>query len=306
MNSEKKKFLPLVLTEEQTQDLEKLAGIAFSPEKIALYFGIPEDDFMHEFNQQDSQIKYHYDKGLIESSAKIGTGNLTRAKDGNLTSIAQHSKDMLLQRIEISKKRNLYAQDDLEYQKLKELIEQGKESDIPADQLEYFEKLDYIRSLYNKYESKNFIIHAVSMKWPDLSRRRISKLISETLNFFYIDNDVKIQAYQKIYADLLDNMGKVCMDSNDFETARRCYADAAKYRGVGSDKKEGIPKELLDRRPVFFTIHAKDVGIQKESRHAIAEFIDSLPINQQEKNLARRDAQIDDVEFILLPEDDEN
>lgn len=306
MNSGKMKYLPLDLTSEQITDLEKLAGIAFPPEKIAMYFGIPEDHFMNEFNDPESKIRYHYDKGLLQSTADVNKGTLKRAKDGNLSSIAQLGKDLYQQKLSASKKRRMFDSEKHNYEQLQAFIEEGEIRDIPADQLEYFEQLDYIRSLYGKYESKSFILNAVQVKWPKLSKLSVNKLFSESLNFFYLDNEVKIEAWQNIYADQLDNMARICFDMNDFETGRRCLNDAAKMRGVGSEDKSRIPKDLFDRKPVFYTIRPEDVGIRRVSRVKIGQFIDELPILEKDKMRVKRDAGVEDVDFELVEENVEN
>jgi hypothetical protein len=306
ISKSKVQSVALRLTDEQFEDLEKLAAIAFAPEKIAMYFGISETVFMEEFNKADSKIRFHFEKGVLQSVAKINMATLSRAKDGNLTSITQLAKEMQLQKVEISKKRRMYEVENKNYEKLQNLVEHGQVQGIPTQQLEYFEQLDYIRCLYNKYESKSFILHAVQLKWPELSKYKINKLFSDTLNFFYIDNEVKVEAYQNIYADFMDNMARICFDINDFETARRCTLDAVKIRGVGSDKKDVIPKEMMDRRPVVYTIKPTDVGIHVESRYKLAEFIDALPINSKEKLNAKRDAKIEDIEFTLMEEDEKD
>jgi len=306
MNSGKMKYLPLDLTPEQITDLEKLAGIAFPPEKIAIYFGIPEDQFLEEFNNSDSKIRYHYDKGLLQATADVNKGTLKRAKDGNLSSIAQLGKDLYQQKISASKKRRMFDAEKHNYEQLQAFIEEGEIRDIPADQLEYFEQLDYIRSLYGKYESKSFILNAVQIKWPKLSKLSVNKLFSESLNFFYLDNDVKVEAWKNIYADQLDNLARICYDINDIETARRCLNDAAKMRGVGSDDKSRIPKEFFERKPVFYTVRPEDVGIHRESRLKLQKFIEDLPILEKDKLRVKRDAGIEDIEFEEINEDVEN
>jgi hypothetical protein len=303
MNSVEMKSLPLELTPEQIADLEKLAGIAFTPDKIATYFGIDHDVFLKEFNDPTSKIRHHFDKGHLQAMADVNKGTLKRARDGNLTSIAQLSKEWWLQKLEASKQRRVYTDEKENYEQLQAYIQTGQIGDIPPEQLEYFEQLDYIRCLFGKYESKGYILNAVRLKWPNLSKFQSNKLYNESLNFFYLDNDVKVEAWQNIYADYLDNLAKICYDMNDFETSRRCTMDAAKLRGVGSEKKDHLPPEFYDRRPVFYTIKPEDVGMARENRHKIKQYIDSLPIMEKEKNRAKRDALVEDIEFDLMPDE---
>ena len=164
----------------------------------------------------------------------------------------------------------------------------------------FYEQIDFIRCLYNKYESKSYIINAVVVQFPKVTKYEATKLYYECLNFFNLDNQVKVEAWANIYADRLDNMARICYELNDFETARRLTMDAAEMRGVGKQQENKIPDELLDRRPIFYTSKIEDIGVQREDRYKLAEYIDNLEVPEKVKNRLKRDAQIEDVPFEIL------
>jgi len=300
------------LTNEQLKTIEQLGGLHYSPEKIAMYLELDKNEFISAFNttENDPQyhsgnIRYHYDRGLLLAQTEVDKANLKRARDGNLTSVAQFKKDVTIQNFENAKRRILYQDDKNQLEQLKGLIERGEIRNLPAPMVEYFEQIDFIRSLYLRWESKPFIVNAVALKWPYLNKVKISKIYNETLNFFYLDNEIKVEAWRNIYAERLDNMAALAVEMNDLEEARRCLNDAAEIRGVNKDQPPQIPEELLDRRPVLYTIDIQRLGIPKVDRSKLASFIENLDLSEPEKQKYRRDAMIEDVPFELEIEENE-
>lgn len=291
------------LTPEQYKSIETLASINYSTEKIALYLGVDHIEFIRDFSLPGSKTRHHYDRGQLITQVEIDKSTLKKAKDGNLTSIQQWKKDSLVQKLENRKKEILFDQERNDYEQLQALVERGEVRNLPAHLVEYYEQIDFIRSLYNKWQSKNYIINAVTLKWPKISKYQVGILYNDTLNFFNLDNKVKVEAWAEIYADKLDNMAILAQEMNDLETARRCLTDAAEMRGVGKEKPMEVPQEFYDRRPVLYTTKLKDIGIPEPNRLKLAEFIDALDITEGEKVKIRRDAQVEDIPFVLFSED---
>lgn len=95
------------LTEEQIKTLEQLAGINYSPEEIAMYFGIDEDLFMQWFNEPIFALKYHYKRGKLMAKAIIDIALLESAKTGNITAAQMVKKAISAKEHEDFKKRML-------------------------------------------------------------------------------------------------------------------------------------------------------------------------------------------------------
>lgn len=95
------------LTEEQIETLEKLAGINYSPEEIAMYFGIDEDIFLQWFNEPIFSLKYHYNRGKLIAKATIDIALLDSAKTGNITAAQMVKKAITAKEHDDFKKRLL-------------------------------------------------------------------------------------------------------------------------------------------------------------------------------------------------------
>lgn len=183
------------------------------------------------------------------------------------------------------------ALDNVKYDKLQSYIMTGNRENIPDDLIEYMSHLELVRSMYDKYASKTAIIKILRSPAYGYTEYSARKLFFEALNFFYADNGVKREAWGNIYADKLDNLALLAIESDDWEGARRCLADAAKLR-MGEEQKTEIPAELLDRRPVFYTLNPEDVGLPgRVNRHKLAAWIDNLPdIDASDRKRIHRDA----------------
>lgn len=69
--------------------LEKLAAIGYTPEKCAMFFDVPVDQFMYFYMLFESKLKYHYDRGLLYHKALEGMTMLSDAESGENITNAQ-------------------------------------------------------------------------------------------------------------------------------------------------------------------------------------------------------------------------
>lgn len=72
-------------------ELEKLAAIGYTPDKVAMYFRVPQGEFMYYFMLEGSKLKFHYDRGILYYQAKDGMSMLEDA-DQNAAQAARLDK----------------------------------------------------------------------------------------------------------------------------------------------------------------------------------------------------------------------
>ena len=70
-------------------EYERLAGIGYRPEQIAMYYKIPQKDFLWYFHLIGSPLKYHYDRGQLLQQAKEGLAMADAARTGENVTQAQ-------------------------------------------------------------------------------------------------------------------------------------------------------------------------------------------------------------------------
>lgn len=100
-------FFPL----NKVEELEKLAAVGYTPEKVAMYFGINEEEFMMEFIRQGSRVRYHYDRGILVNEAKEAIEMQTGANEGNVTQSQRLDKRRYQLRFEQLKERICYGKE---------------------------------------------------------------------------------------------------------------------------------------------------------------------------------------------------
>lgn len=96
---------------DKVEDLESLAAIGYTPEKMAMYFDVHPHLFLDEIEREDSQIKYHIAKGILQNEAEEAIETQKAAKGGNATQAQR-----------LDKKRY-----QLKFEQLKDEIVYGKE-----------------------------------------------------------------------------------------------------------------------------------------------------------------------------------
>ena len=79
-------------TEEQIQCIEELSGLNYTIKQVAMYFNLPAEDIYAEYENSDSQFRYHYDRGQLFNQAQVGKKLLEGAKNGNITAASIYHK----------------------------------------------------------------------------------------------------------------------------------------------------------------------------------------------------------------------
>ena len=70
-------------------EYQRLAGIGYTPEKIAMYYNIRCDEFISYFMRIDSPLRYYYERGQLLQQAKEGMNMANAAASGDNTTQAQ-------------------------------------------------------------------------------------------------------------------------------------------------------------------------------------------------------------------------
>lgn len=185
------------------------------------------------------------------------------------------------------------------------LIETGKPGNLPPDAIRYLEMLELVRSMYSKYEERDVILKTLMSPAYGMSRTAANKIIADSLNYFYANNEIKVEAWKNIYAGHMEKLALYSIALDDIETARRCYLEAAKLRGVFDEKPPELPKDFFTRPVVIYTIKPEQVGIDRANRVELAKMIDEMPeLSPSDRRELKRDASVFD-EFTLFEDIDE-
>lgn len=289
----------LQLTAEQLLQVEKLAGCNYSPEKIAMYLNIDKKSFLDEWHLPESDVRFHYERGVLIVQAESDMSLADSARKGNITAYQQYTKQSVLNKLDNIKKKLILDQELQTIEKIKSYLDGGKS--ITDKEVKYYEQIDLVRCLFIQHNSRSYIINAICLSYKDINRRQANEIYTRAINFFYLDNDIKAEAWANIYADRLDNAAAICFEMNDFDNYDRYIKEAAKYRGVGKDKPTEIPEGFYDRRPVLYTIDPEKFKVKRVNRRQIAEWISNLPdLSEEDRLRLDRDLMMEDVEYEIV------
>ncbi|MFZ4705388.1 MAG: hypothetical protein ACOYMF_05210 [Bacteroidales bacterium] len=97
----------IILSEEQWEDFERLAGNSVDIRKIAIFYEQDPDEWEAEFNTPGTELRRRYDKGMIMKEMIMKIKLTKDAENGSITAI-QTIQSMIEQRkMEIFKERLL-------------------------------------------------------------------------------------------------------------------------------------------------------------------------------------------------------
>jgi len=191
--------------------------------------------------------------------------------------------------------------DDFNYEKILHFIETGAQGDLPDELIEYVRLLEIIRSMYDRYQSIPSIVNFLQKPPFGLSEYVAKKRFNEAINLFYADNEIKKQTWRNVYAARLDRAADLALLAStsvaDLEVYKKIVDAAARMRQLDLQDDRELPPELFQRPFKIYTLDPEKIGRKRADRNLLAQQIDSLAIPEKEKDKARSDAMITDIEL---------
>jgi hypothetical protein len=196
--------------------------------------------------------------------------------------------------------------EESKYDLLLAYIDTGANKDLPQEMIDYISILELIRGMHMRYENRQAIVKFLQQPPYSLSYYQATQRYSEAVNFFYLDHDIKKQAWRNLYAEKLDRAAdlvlKTSSSAKDIDIYKNIIYAAMEARGLSRPDNEDIPKELFQKPVKIYSLDPTQLGRKRANRIDLAKHIDLLDIPEAEKQRARADAMIEDIVF--LPEDE--
>lgn len=85
------------------KEYEKFAAIGYSPENIAMYYKVDKLEFMYYYMQIDSQLEFHYKRGILVHQAREG---MSMIQDASSNVTQAQRLDKLRKKIEFQNARD--------------------------------------------------------------------------------------------------------------------------------------------------------------------------------------------------------
>jgi len=95
----------MIFTDEQLNEIEQLAGLNYNVNQVAMYLNVEIQLIKDEYQNKDSEFRYHYDRGQLVSQYEIYKSTLESAKKGNITAQQRYDKKVKENRLRQAKER---------------------------------------------------------------------------------------------------------------------------------------------------------------------------------------------------------
>lgn len=180
------------------------------------------------------------------------------------------------------------------------ILSTGDLDALPEAERTYYELMEMVRGLrarmkYNsKVITKAGIIKLLKSGTYGLSDWMARQVYSDSINFFYAQENIRPEAFANLYAEKLEKWADSMFLMGKGEEASRILERAAKLRLRFASTETEIPEELLNRKQVvLYTTKRSDLGVPDTDLQELEEFIDDIPdIPIVVRERLKEDAQI--------------
>lgn len=190
---------------------------------------------------------------------------------------------------------------------LQDYIASGCTMELTADELDHYNALYALVGINRKYGKDNAI--AFLMHEPfNVERLRARKMYSEAINLFYLNDTIENNAHRNMMFDNLMKAAQVVLQnavsSKDMEVYGNLNIQAAKIKQL--DKPDPVKPKEIDEKPIkIYDLNPEAVGLDAANRQILAAQIDSVDLPEREKVRLKRDANIVDIDFEEMLNDQE-
>lgn len=190
---------------------------------------------------------------------------------------------------------------------LQDCIASGCTIELTDEELEYYNVLYALIGINRKYGKDNAI--AFLMHEPfNVERARARQMYSEAINLFFLNDSIENDAHRNMMFDDLQKAALVVLKnavtSKDMEVYGNLKTQAAKIKQL--DKPDIVkPKEVSEKHIKVYDLDPSSVGLPSANRPLLGAQIDSIDISAKEKNRLKRDANVIDIDFEDMLNDQE-
>lgn len=190
--------------------------------------------------------------------------------------------------------------DKVDINQIQKILSTGSLDSLSEEEQEYYFLMEMVRGLRARMKmndrivTKAGIIRLLKSEPYGLSDWMARQVYTDSLNFFYTQENVRPEAFANLYAERAENWANTVFLMGNVKEAKNLLKMAAELRGCFKEKQAEIPEELLSQRQtVIYTTSRKDLGVPEIDTKELEEFIDSIPdIPVIVKENIKEDAQI--------------
>ena len=287
------------LTDETIPKLESLAGLGYSPEEMALYFGVDKVWFVQQALDVTSKVYYHIKRGQMVAVADAEIALLTGSSTGDTQSIAALAQIRRDRGWETSR-LDIFggALDKKLIEKIEDHLDSGGAKGFDrSDEKLWFDAMTLAVHLQRTIGRRNTV--SLFHKSYGMKLSQASQLVDESVRLFYSDRFTDRKSTRHLLAENVLEASIIVRDNASTANDWKVYAEMQEkvYRMLRLDEKE---EDQLDAsiylKPVrVYSLDVESVGLPSANRQLLAQQIDALEVPEREKIRLRQDAFIEPI-----------
>jgi len=188
---------------------------------------------------------------------------------------------------------------ELNIWQLKELMEKGDTDSLSERDRTYIKWMEKSRDLYYQNKTEKYVVRMLQSTVEVESKIKLSewqakKIFSDALNFFYINDTVRREAWRNVLFEKYMNLAAMAFDAREWELARNLYKDAERMKKLNDTDKTNIDPRLLERKARFYYIKGKEFGALDADRNELLYIINKYDVSESERKRLKMEAGIGD------------
>jgi len=191
---------------------------------------------------------------------------------------------------------------------LQDYIQSGSKGTLSDDEQKYLDLLYLINSLRRKYGKEN-AISFIQRPPFSIPYRRARQLYDESINLFYGDDGIERQAHRNAMFEEMRAAANLVLvtakNSKDMEVYGDLMTKAFKFKALDQLEPPKIPEALYSKPIKVYSLNPGVIKLPTVDRHALAEKIDNLEINEIEKDRLKQEAQVTQISFLDMYDEQE-
>lgn len=185
----------------------------------------------------------------------------------------------------------------MHYEILEKWVKGGRVDVLPEGMEVYLNQLTAVLGFHNRCFNKTQIIKRLRATF-NLNYHQAKSRYVDAINYFYLDKDITYDAYMNMYADKLDKVSDLIIQSSTTPEEAFLAVKVIKEAALIREKvkpKDLIPEELFTRPYKVYTLQLEDLGVHEPvNRNHLAKMIDEMEsLEESEKLRIKQEASLE-------------
>lgn len=184
----------------------------------------------------------------------------------------------------------------LHFDILNDYIEKGNTEDMPEELIAYMKHLQFVQDRLGRVESPKNVIKSLRAFFPELTEITARSRFEDALKFFYLDDGSIKQMYNNVLFEICMKAIQLAVKTVKTPEQSLKIVDAVlkakQVKGLDKDDDDPIDPRLLEEKIEIHTLTPGDVGLPEANKRIIAQQIDDMPLQEEQKLRIKMDAGV--------------